>query len=825
MKKIKLNEDWMFFYKGDKVYKTQVPCSVYSILLEQGVIKDPYYRDNELEVLKIMDDDFVFTRKFVLNTDEVSDKSMMLELEGIDTLADIFLNDILLGHCDNMHRSWQYSVHDIVRCGENVLRIKIYSPTEYIAKAQEKVYTGGSNECMEGFPQLRKAHCMFGWDWGPRLPDAGIFRNVNLIFDNESGIDTVYVTQKHLPGNVVLELDAAIHGACDGENIICSVCEASGDGATIEVITDVICLTDMDRPEHAIVHASLNIDNPKLWWPNGYGSQTLYSVSVILTDKDGKERDKWTRRIGLRTLTVNTDKDEWGRCFAHEVNGVKIFAMGADYIPEDNILPRTSEARTRRLLEDAVLANYNCIRVWGGGYYPDDYFYDICDELGLLVWQDLMFACASYELCDSFDHNIRKEIKENVIRLRHHACLALWCGNNEMETQTLDKCWKPSIKQVADYIKIFEYIIPDVLKETDPNTFFWPSSPSSGGNFDNPWDESRGDCHYWDVWHGEKPFTDYRRYHYRYLSEFGFQSFPCMETVVSFTEPEDRNIFSRVMEMHQRNVAANGKILKYIAATYLYPTSFDMLLYCSQLLQADAIRYGVEHFRRNRGRCMGAVVWQLNDIWPVASWSSIDYYGRWKALHYAEKRMFAPVMISAEEHGELDQRPYCITQRRKIEKSARLNVANETMSAVQGTVKCELRDNKGAVLQNGQQHLSVPALESVWLEKLEFNDCDELSNYVSYAFEYEGGESSGTCLFTAPKHFKFVDPGITVSIRDNKLNIKSKYYAKCVEIMCGSDVLLSDNFFDMNPGEVTVDILRGKPKTDIISTRSVYDIR
>ena len=322
----------------------------------------------------------------------------------------------------------------------------------------------------------------------------------------------------------------------------------------------------------------IRITDPQLWWPRGYGEQPLYQVKVTALSEEGEVLDTWERRIGLRTLTVNTEKDEWGNCFAHEVNGVKIFAMGADYIPEDNILSRVTIHRTRKLLTDAAWANHNCIRVWGGGYYPDDFFFDICDELGLIVWQDFMFACASYELDDDFERNVSKEIVDNVRRIRHHACLGLWCGNNEMETQTLDGVWKTTAKQKYDYIKLYEYIIPKILREEDPAAFYWPSSPSSGGNYDNPWDEDRGDTHYWDVWHGNKPFTEYRKFRFRYLSEFGFQSFPCLKTVESFTLPEDRNIFSRVMEMHQRNCAANGKILNYLSATYLYPKDFDSLL-------------------------------------------------------------------------------------------------------------------------------------------------------------------------------------------------------------------------------------------------------
>lgn len=297
---------------------------------------------------------------------------------------------------------------------------------------------------------------------------------------------------------------------------------------------------------------------------------------------------------------------------------------------------------------------------------------------------------ASYELTDDFEENISAEIRQNMRRLRSHASIALWCGNNEMETQYETLAWQKSKKQTYDYIHLYEYIIPKIVKEEDPEKFYWPSSPSSGGNYENSNAENVGDTHYWGVWHGSEPFTAYRSHHYRFLSEFGFQSFPALQTVKRFTEDGDRNIFSRVMEMHQRNTAANGKILNYISQTYLYPKNFDELLYCSQLLQADAIRYGVEHFRRFRGTCMGAVVWQLNDIWPVASWASVDYYGNWKALQYAEKKMFAPVLLSCEEHGEIDQKPFVNTLPHPIDVSADLHVANETGEPIVGTVKWSL---------------------------------------------------------------------------------------------------------------------------------------
>ena len=416
-------------------------------------------------------------------------------------------------------------------------------------------------------------------------------------------------------------------------------------------------------------------------------------------------------------------------------------------------------------------------------------------------------------------------MEQNVRRIRHHACLGLWCGNNEMETQTLDGCWKPSLKQKADYLKIFEYIIPKIVKKEDPQTFYWPSSPSSGGSFDNPWDENRGDTHYWDVWHGEKPFTDYRKYRFRYLSEFGFQAFPCLRTVESFTTPEDRNIFSRVMEMHQRNKAANGKILQYISQTYLYPKDFESLLYASQLLQAEAIRYGVEHFRRHRGQCMGTVVWQLNDIWPAASWSSIDYFGRWKALHYAECKMFAPILISCEETGELSERPSCIMERKApIEISARLHVANETRGEAEGTVYWELRDPAAKVLLEGREEVKVPPLDGVWLKKLDFSGYDEMGVYLSYRFvQGENVISQGTTLFTPPKHFKFRDPGLRLERKGDIFTVSARAYAKSVEIYpLNGEARFSDNYLDLNGGSGSVRLLFGNASE--FGVRSVYDI-
>ena len=481
--------------------------------------------------------------------------------------------------------------------------------------------------------------------------------------------------------------------------------------------------------------------------------------------------------------------------------------------------------RTYELLKQARDAHFNCIRVWGGGNYPYDGFWDACDELGLVVWEDFMFACAIYDLTDEFEQDIIGEFIDNIKRIRHHASLGLWCGNNEMEMFVKEGMWITRPKEKSDYVKIYEYIIPKVLKEYDPNTFYWPASPSSGGAFDEPNDENRGDVHYWDVWHGNKPITEYRKFFFRYVSEFGFQSFPSLKTVETFTEPEDRNVFSYVMEKHQRNQSANGKIMNYMEQTFLYPNDFDTTLYASQLLQAEAIRYGVEHFRRNRGRCMGTVIWQLNDCWPVASWASIDYCGRWKALHYYAKRFFAPVMLSCAEEGILTQDTNPNAEPYEVKKSIHLCVANETMEEQNLTVKWTLRNNRSEILRGGEEAVTAAPLSSVWLAKQDCMDADTYGDYVSYECVRDGELISGGCvIFCAPKHYHFVDPKLTVTAEGDVLTVKANAYARGVEIINeADDMLLEDNYFDMNAGERKIRILKGTPEG--LKIRSVYNIR
>jgi len=810
-----IHSGWQMRQAGwEEFLPASVPGSVYHDLMQNGKMDDPFWRDNFPKALKRMDHDYEYKTEFAADKALLKSDAVLLRFEGIDTVADIFLNGEKLGHTENMHRTFEFEVKDLLKEEGNELRVLLHSPTRFIKEEYKHNVADGSEEAMVGFANLRKTHCMFGWDWGPRLPDAGLWRPVKLLGIEKARVDSVYVTQKHEDGKVTLhfDVDADVY---DREALM---------GYTV-LITDpdgkeTLC---KGSPEEIV------IERPQLWWPNGFGAQPLYTVQVRLY-AGGKQVDAWKKRIGLRTLTMHIEKDAYGESFAHEVNGVQVFAMGADYIPEDSIFPRINEARTRELLRQCKEAHFNTIRVWGGGYYPDDWFYDACDEMGLMVWQDFLFACAVYNLTDEFEDNIRAEFADNIKRLRHHASLALWCGNNEMEMFVERGLWAKTPIQKSDYVKMYEYILPKVLKELDPQTFYWPASPSSGGGFDDPNGFDRGDVHYWDVWHGNVPFTDYRRYYFRYLSEFGFQSFPSVETVKTFALPEDCNPFSYVMEKHQRNNAANGKIMNYLYQTYLYPTSFDAFVYASQLLQADAIRYGVEHFRRNRGRCMGAVYWQLNDCWPVISWASIDYCGRWKALHYAAKRFFRPLTLSCAEEGLLTQNPNINFERYEYEENAlkkgmRLCVENETMLSHTVEVTWQLRRADASVIRQGRETVTVEPLSSKWLEYEDFADADTFGDYIAYQMTENGvPAASGTALFCAPKHFRFADPQLALRVEGDEIVVTAAAYARSVQILNADDTLkLSDNFFDMNAGKTRVRILSGQPSG--LRVRSVYDIR
>lgn len=807
MRKIMLNGQWELEEAGnDRLCEVQVPGSVLSGLYGAGKIEDPFYRTNEDVTRELFRKDYEFSRTFVAAEDILKEEKIILVCEGLDTLADIYINGQKAGSADNMHRTWKLDVKEFLHSGENQIRIVFRSVFKYIEayeyednKEIHYVPCGG----MKGNQLIRKAHCMFGWDWGPQTIDAGIFRDIYLEAYSHPRIEDVKIIQVHGDNAVDVCTTVAVSGDAvdkcqvrvtiqeDAESV-CGHRTGANDRKT-EAYVCKVGETVSANNNPAVLTSSIH--NPKLWWPNGYGDQPLYKVQVELLDEDGTVLETITKRIGLRTLTISQEKDLWGKEFAFCVNGVKIFAMGGNYIPEDCIYSRITPEVQKYLLESCKRANFNCVRVWGGGYYPSDHFYDLCDEMGLIVWQDLMFACNVYDLTEEFEENITKEITENVKRLRHHASLGLWCGNNEMES-----AWDhwPEVQSEskylrADYIKMFEYIVPKAVRAADSETFFWQSSPSSGGCFDDPDDENRGDCHYWDVWHGQKPFTDYQKHYFRFCSEFGFQSFPCLKTVESFTEEKDRNIFSRVMENHQKNPAANGKILYYLSENFRYPENFRKLLYVSQILQGMAMKDGVDHWRRHRGRCMGTLYWQINDNWPVASWASIDYFGRWKALHYMAKKFYGPQAVSMCMDGDIMQ----------------VYLANESMDAQSYQVAFYVKNMECEILEKLTGTGTVGVQESAPILVVDVSGWEDKKYEIFLEAEVTLADGGVLCDVETLVPYKYLEldkPEITAEVEEQGdafvIHLKSSCFSPFTAIgFTDADVTLEDNFFHMTDGE------------------------
>lgn len=861
MVKLELNGNWeLRDAAGALLCPVTVPGSVISGLYAAGKLAHPYDRENEYAVRELFWQEYQFVRSFDADEALMAQNTLTLVCEGLDTLAQILINGKVLADTDNMHRTYRFSVKDFLRLGGNEICIVFRSVLRFIEDypyQENKTIHYIPCGAMKGNQLVRKAHSMFGWDWGPQLVDAGIWRPIYIEGTASAGIEDVRIRQVHeKDGSVRVKTTITLSG-----NEIESNCTKwstlSGAGTERDCtnqenlavpssdtrssmqagIAVTVALAEKEgieiskMPAKAVAsklvyEAEITVQHPKLWWPNGYGEQPLYELAVSV-DLNGGQIQCVTKTIGLRTLTVSQEADAWGNEFAFLVNGVKIFTKGANYIPEDAVYPWIDEKRIDYLLQCCVRAHFNCVRVWGGGYYPSDAFYDLCDRYGLIVWQDLMYACNVYDVTDDFAATVRQETLDNVRRLRHHASLGLWCGNNEIES-----AWhhwgdfqKESMYLRADYIKLFEDILPKAVREADDETFYWHSSPSSGGCFDDPDSDRRGDVHYWDVWHGQKPFSDYQKYFFRFCSEFGFQSFPCLKTVESFTAEADRNIFSRVMESHQKNDAANGKMLYYLSENFRYPKDFKSLLYVTQILQGMAIKSGVDHWRRSRGRCMGTLYWQLNDNWPVASWASIDYYGRWKALHYMAARFYAPVAVSIQ----------------KTEDFVSVFLENETFAEQQCSVALRVRDFAFRVQAAWKKEVRAEALCACELLRCAMDDmpsgkakspADGLKSANNMAgaqdglfLEAEVILSDGTVLtdvdtFVPYKHMELPKPHFTTEVQETKdcfeITVRSDVFAPFVEMdFADADVIFSDNFLMISSEKpVTVrlekcDILRG----------------
>lgn len=767
-------KDWTLYYEGQEPVACQAPCTLYSVLYESGRIPDPFYGLNDQRLTALADKDCAFEAQVEADEALLSRQYVELTFQGLDTICRISLNGVTLDRVKNMHRAYTYDVKELLRPGKNTLRLEFASPTRYFAERHAKHYLyTNDGDTIPGAAHLRKALYQSGWDWGPALPDMGIYRPVTLEGYDVDRISDVAVRQHHREdGSVEVEVSVAGKRGAD------TVCYASMDGKRVELTGGT---------------GRIVVENPRLWWVRGYGEQNLYDLDIEMT-AGGRVIDRCRKEIGLRTLTVSTAKDPDGGgsefCFVN--NGVKIFSMGANYIPQDNLLSRVTPARLDEMMVQCLDGNFNTLRVWGGGYYPDDYFFQLCDRNGILVWLDFMVACANVYMTEEFERECAAEAEGVLKRLHHHASLGLFCGNNEMEEMIANQGKGESLLVRNDYVRLYEHVLPELCERYAPQTFYWPSSPSSGGGFDEPGNFARGDTHYWEVWHGGVPFTTYRKKSFRFCSEYGFESFPSMKTIRTFCEEKDMNCFSRVMEDHQKCKGGNGKILRYLADNYLYPSSFEDLVYLSQLLQADAIKYGVEHFRRQRGYCMGSIYWQFNDCWPVASWSSVDSLGRYKALHYAAKKFYAPVAMGLFlEKGRLA-----------------VNISNETMADFRGHIQLSLCRSDLTVLDQVRAEAALEALTAKDVFSYKVPESDPYETYL-YVDLYDGAGNflmRQTELLVPAKHFSWLPPHLDFQFTDAEggveIAVTSDVFTKGVAIDFDSfDCVLSDNFFDLTDGQ------------------------
>lgn len=772
-----------------------VPGDVHLDLLANQKIPDPFFRDNEAKLQWIEDASWEYRLNFNVTQDLLDRSNVDLVFDGIDAAAQVFVNGNQVLNADNMFRIWRVPVKSSLHVGNNVLRVVFPSPI----KAAQAVAAGDAFRLQSKTADktyIRKAAYEYGWDWGPRFVTSGIWRPVRLEAWDHVRIADFAIHQRDISKEVA-HLDAEV-----------DITAAKGGEATIDVSYSDLGKTVLLK-KTAILHAGDNVVDfpieilqPRLWYPAGYGDQALYSFTVAIPSADQR-----TMRTGLRSIVLDRHLDKWGRSFQIVVNGIPIFAKGADVIPFDSFPSRVTTADYRRILQSARDANMNMIRHWGGGYYESDEFYALCDELGLMVWQDFMFGNDWQPGTYAFKQNIEAEAEDQVRRLRNHPSIVIWCGNNETE---MGFNWPPRTDLPADvkfqmwqdYLTEFSGILPRVVARLDPQVPYWPSSPSTDYETLSEHFES-GDTHDWTVWHGRAPFSAYEQHHWRFVTEFGFQSFPEMRTVESFTDPGDRTgIFTPVMLAHQKNSEGNSIIQEYIARDYPQPKDFASFLYVSQVLQAEGIKTGAEHFRRSRPETMGSIFWQLNDCWPVASWSSIDYYGRWKALQYYARRFYAPILVSPHvEDGAV--KIYAVSDRTKA-KAAKLYV--------------RLMDFDGKVLREEKKQVTLAPLASQvlleWpLSQLLNAATDPSHVFVAAELRADDGEVSNNLTYLVPVKEIHLEPAalalqITGQDGSYKIRVTSPKLARSVYLSLGNlDAELSDNYFNLLPGdtaEITV---------------------
>ncbi|MDR0531768.1 MAG: glycoside hydrolase family 2 protein [Oscillospiraceae bacterium] len=779
MTAISLNGPWQFRLRGQaEAMPAVVPgCNTHD-LLRLGRVEDPFYGENEPKAAWIEDTDFDYFRSFTLSPDLLDSAArILLRCDMLDTLCRVYLNDHLVGEGKNSFICYRFDVTDAVVAGENTLRVEFDAPAPYIRARNSADKMPPNPMGIRGMAHLRKAQCHFGWDWGPRIPVSGITGDIALECYEAARLLPPRIVQRHAQGLVTLEAQAFFEQYAPGDVAFrLRLFSPGGD-----------CLAESDTPQ-----LTAEIANPQLWWTHDLGEQPLYAIQIEIL-RGGAPIDTLTRRIGLRTLELNREADEYGHNFQFVLNGTAVFAKGGNYIPPDSFPDRAPEKK-RPLLENCVRANMNCVRIWGGGFYETDAFYDACDELGLLVWQDFAFACSPYPFYrEEFLENVKAEVIDNVCRLRHHASLALWSGNNEIEQ--MSPLWKNRRELTRWTERFFYHILPELVREHDGQTPFTHGSPSGEAYMKHVGGDQEGDTHLWQVWHGLMPLTFYRTRFTRFCSEFGLESLPTMQTVETFAEPKDYSLTGSVFNAHQKSPSGNRKMLFYIATKYLIPKGFRDLLYLTQLIQAEGVRDATEHWRRQRGRCNGSLYWQLNDCWPVCSWAGIDYLGRNKAVQYASRHFNAPVCVSVEDTPE----------------EMRLYVLNDTRTERALALRWRLLDFDGRELQRGEKAFNAPAVSSSLAETLSVKQlCGKEAKTKLFlrAELLEEGRviSARTQLFCAEKDAALplakLRAQVKVEADTAYITVSSNKFAR--QVLADSEWItgnMSDNFVDILPNE------------------------
>ncbi|MDZ7261270.1 MAG: ABC transporter permease [candidate division KSB1 bacterium] len=804
--KVYLHTGWEFKQAGTPQWlPAEVPGCVHTDLLKNNQIEDPFYRDNETKLQWIGKTDWEYRLKFEVTPQLLQYNHIELTCLGLDTYTDIYLNSQQVLSTDNMFREYRLECKEFLKKGDNELLIRFRSPiNEVLPIMKQKSYQlpTVNDPGEKTSPYTRKAPYHFGWDWGPRFVTCGIWRPIFLDCWNEVKITDLFISTEHLTDQTAI-LVADLEVVSEAEQLV-----------TIELqdlTENKVRLEKRVLLQKGISHTPIkfSIDQPRRWWPNGLGEQFLYQIRTTIL-KDGKVLDSFQRTIGLRTLELRQQPDEWGTSFTFVINDVPVYAKGGNWIPADNFVTRISDEKYKHLLQSCREANMNMLRVWGGGIYESNVFYGLCDQLGLMVWQDFMFACSMYPGDPEFLNNVEQEARDQLIRLRNHPSIVLWCGNNEVETGWFNWGWKNRLPEAAwqDYLKLFHDLLPKICQLYDPTRPYWPSSPSS--NLKEPADSQKsGDVHYWDVWHGTKPFIEFKRQFPRFISEYGFQSFPAPESIAQFTLPEDRRIDSPVMLVHQKSGRGNKLIEEYLLRDFPKPKNFDSFAVVSQILQAEGIKLGTEHFRRIKPRCMGSLYWQIDDCWPVASWSSIDYYGTWKALHYYAKKFYNDILVSPDMNDEQIQ-VYLVSDR------------NEP---VKGNLHVGLYNFDGHKLfyQSKQVELAPLESEAVFsFSRKELLSRQNLKTCFLYGeFEMNGEIVSSNQLYFLPaKELSLPRPEIRLRVEPMaggmKLFLSSNKLARNVYLSSPRiKGFFNDNFFDLFPNREVIIEFHSQKETSL----------